>query len=114
MAAPIPSGVPVMITVPGISVMSFDAQQISSALLKIWSAVLESCIVSPFSRDVIRSLSTSPASFGVTIIGPIGQNVSNDLPFTHWLQKRCQCREETSFETAYLQSFKRSINRRHV
>ena len=126
-AAPMPSGVPVMMTVPGSSVISLDAQTMSSTQLKIWSAVLEFCIVVPFRRDEIPSLSAhhhtnpdTPASAinagtaggegqecapgsgmtsGVTRTGPIGQKVSKDLPLTHWLQKRCQCREETSLET---------------
>jgi hypothetical protein len=42
MAAPMPSGVPVRITVPGNSVASLLAQTISCAQLKIWSEVFES------------------------------------------------------------------------
>ena len=45
-----------------------------------------------------RASCGSPISSAVTSAGPIGQNVSSDLPRTHWPSPNWRSRAETSFE----------------
>ena len=83
-AKPTPAGVPVAMTSPGSSVMLLVMNSMSSGTRKIRWAVLESCITVPLSVSVMRSVCGSGISSVVTMVWPIGANVSHDLP-------RCHC-----------------------
>ena len=48
-------------------------------------------------HEIARS-DGSPSSSGVTSTGPVGQNVSSDLPRTHWPSPNWRSRAETSFK----------------
>ena len=95
---PTPCGVPVMIRVPGRSVVLALKKLMRVATSKIMSSVDQSWRTSPFT--VLRSLSCwgSGISSAVVRHGPKGRNVSNILPRPHWLPPRliCQSRALTS------------------
>ncbi len=72
-----PAGVPVAIKSPGYRVMISEMYLIRKATGKAMSAVLPFCFTSPLRRV---STATLAGSIFVSIQGPTGQNVSNDLP----------------------------------
>ena len=60
------------------------------------AGVFDSCRFSPFTKQRMPSACGSPTSSGVTIHGPNGACVSNDLPSTNCVVANCQSRTETS------------------
>ncbi len=82
-AKPTPGGVPVRIRVPGSRVVSRDRKAISSATLKIMSAVLPVWTRSPFKVQLMARDWGSGISSAVTSTGPRGQKPSKPFPRTH-------------------------------
>ncbi len=84
---------------PGSSVANSDTMAIVLATGKIMSLVLESCMISPSSRDWIRRPDAPGGkSSGVTTIGPTGPVPSKFLPSVHWLDLRWKSRSEPSLK----------------
>jgi hypothetical protein len=79
---PIPSGVPVRISVPGKSVELPLKNSISAGTSKIMSEVTEFCRESPFTRVAIRRAFGSGISSLVMIAGPRGAKVIETLSTT--------------------------------
>jgi hypothetical protein len=95
-AAPTPSGVPVAMTSPGSRVKPCESTAIHSSTAKIIFEVWLDWRVSPFTRSVMLRVCGSGISSAVTSTGPIGQNVSSDLPLNHWPWRFCRSRAVTS------------------
>ena len=67
-----------------------------SATPKYIREVFESWRTSSFTRQAIARACGSGISSAVTSHGPIGQNVSSDLPRTHWPSPNWMSRADTS------------------
>ena len=93
---PTPPGVPVAITSPGSSVNAIEQWLMIAATPKYICAVLACCRTSPLTRHSISSACGSGISSAVTSAGPIGQNVSSDLPRVHWPSPNWMSRADTS------------------
>ena len=78
---PMPDGVPVAITSPGSSVITWEMKLTRSGTGKMRLDVLDFCLASPFKNDRTRR---SEGSSSVSIHGPRGQNVSKLLARVHW------------------------------
>src|SRR5580692_10108073 len=79
---PTPAGVPVAMTSPGRSVTPAEMVAMIVGTSKMRSRVLAFCRSSPLTQQRIWVSARSTSSF-VTAHGPIGQNVSWDLPISH-------------------------------
>ena len=104
MNAATPLGVPVMIKVPGRSVVPRLRCLMIAGMSKIKSSVLVICLCSPLTFV----LSVRAFGSGITEVetrtGPIGANLSNDLAYPCWFPERsglCQYLDDTSFPTVY-------------
>ena len=64
--------------------------------VNIRSDVSPSCLISPFTHSLTSRSSAAPNSSAVTIQGPIGLNVSNDLARLHCPSLICVSRADTS------------------
>jgi len=65
--------------------------------VKIMSAVVPSCLGSPLTDSISRSVETSPISSGVASHGPSGNEVGKDLLGSHCPPpSSCSARSETS------------------
>ena len=76
----VPAGVPVMMTMPGLSVKLREKKWMSSAQLQIMFEVLLDCRSSPLMRDITLRFCGSAISSAVTMQGPSGAPESNALP----------------------------------
>ena len=74
--------------------------------------VLDDLVVDPAARS--RGACGSPISSAVTSHGPIGQNVSSDLPRTHWPSPNWMSRADTSFEAGVAEDVVERLVDRHV
>ena len=72
-------GVPVMITVPFLSVIPWLKNSIILAMPKIRSFVLLFCLSSPFTQVFRLKLSGLGTTFLEAITGPMGPKLSKDL-----------------------------------
>ena len=109
LAIPTPGGVPVAITSPGSRLIVRVTNAISSATPKIICAVDESCTVSPPTSHRIRSVCGSGISSVVTSHGPMGRNPSIALPSSHWEDRNCRSRAETSLTHVYPATCSRAV-----
>jgi hypothetical protein len=82
---PTPGGVPVAMMSPGTSVMYSLTYEMILRTGKIIVRVLPSCMRSPFTSSHMARFCGSGISSVVTSHGPSGPNVSQLLPFFHWL-----------------------------
>jgi hypothetical protein len=92
-SGPTPAGVPVRITSPGSSVMTWLTNAIRVGTSCTISEVRACCLISPFT-EVVRARSVGSAM--VSIQGPIGQNVSKPLARVHCPSRDCRSRAVTS------------------
>ena len=83
-------------TSPGSSVNACEQWLMIAATPKYICAVFDCCITSSLTRHSIASACGSGISSAVTSDGPIGQNVSSDLPRVHWPSPNWRSRAETS------------------
>src|SRR6202008_3706759 len=99
LAGATPDGVPVAMMSPGSSVMNSERYSMVLAVEKIMSDVLESCMVSPLTRVVMRRpAAPGGSSSAVTIHGPSGPVPSKFLPGVHCDVLRWKSRTETSLK----------------
>ena len=96
-----PDGVPVDMMSPFSSVIDRLSRDTMSKGLMCMPPASASCLTSPLTRVVRRSLSGSPASSAVVIQGPHGANVSNPLARVNWPSAACMSRAETSLRIVY-------------
>src|SRR5688500_9823453 len=89
-----PDGVPVAITSPAFNVIWREMYLIRKSTGKTICDVRPSCLNWPFTSHVTRRSLTSSS---VSIIGPIGQNVSNDFPRVNCTPFLWTSRPVTSF-----------------
>lgn len=83
---PTPAGVPVRIMSPDLRVNPFDRSDIIVGMSNIKFLVLEFCLISSFTLQLISSSTGKLISDLSTIYGPIGVNVSKLFPLNH-----CTC-----------------------
>src|SRR6476469_932541 len=93
---PTPPGVPVAITSPGSRLNAWEQWLMISATPKNIIAVFDDWTTSPSTVQEIAWRCGSPISSAVTSAGPIGQNVSSDLPRTHCPSPNWISRADTS------------------
>ena len=94
---PTPPGVPVKTKSPGSRVNAVERCSTKSKQLKIKFLVLEDCLCSPLTSVIKSRLCGSLISSGVTMAGPKGQCVSNDLPIVKVGTHNCQSLTLKSF-----------------
>lgn len=95
-------GVPVMITVPCLTVRPCVACTINFLTVQIISDVLTSYLISPLTFVTKRSCCGSGITAGDAMHGPIGPNVSNDLAYPICMPEMLcgsKLRADTSFPT---------------
>ncbi|KAF1734791.1 hypothetical protein CRV24_003710 [Beauveria bassiana] len=84
MKSPTPDGVPVIISVPFLSVVPCDANEMSCRTVQIMSAVVDACRRSPLTLvSSVRSWG-SGTTRGEAMTGPMGANPSKDLQNENW------------------------------
>src|SRR5438093_11780391 len=91
---PTPSQVPVYMTSPGYRVTCWLIKLMHVGTSKISISVPECCLTCPLRR--VSSVSLEGSVIAVSIQGPRGENVSQDLPRHHCKSPRCHGRAVTS------------------
>lgn len=105
-ARPTPDGVPVIITVPGRSVLPLLRNLTMVSMPNSRSSVRVSCRSSPLTLVVSRRLPVLGRAWCDVMTGPMGANLSKDLEYGA-PARSCQNRQLTSLPTVYPRIYER-------